>query len=151
MKADSVPHHVMVGNAESGEGESMAARGGEGVCAGHYGVVAWNPSIVLVDGYLHGFRPESRERYTLRVSMDGRSYAVCDVDLATLTSASGHPDRVEIPTLALYVPARAVPPPQDAHWEQPDSDEPYDLRWELRGVDTEPKLKMFLAYRIIAV
>ncbi|MFC5357611.1 hypothetical protein [Azospirillum himalayense] len=156
MKADSIPHHVVLGRADTGEGESMAAHGGAGVCAGHYGVVAWTPSIVLVDGYVHDLRPERRERYTLRVSMDGRSQAECNVDTTMPSSMpssppGGRPDQVDIPTLALYVPPRPVPQPQDMHWEQPDADQPYNLRWELHGVDTEPMLKMYLTYRIIPV
>ena len=152
MKADSRPHHVIVGSDASGEGESVTARGGEGVCAGHYGVVAWNPAIILVDGYFHDIRPNRNERYTLRVSVDDRCYAVCDVDVTKPSSGSGsRPDRVDIPTLALYVPTRPVEQTQDAHWEQPDMDRPYDLRWELRDVGDEPMLKMFLSYRVIPI
>jgi hypothetical protein len=152
MKADSRPHHVIAGSDASGEGESVTARGGEGVCAGHYGVVAWNPAIILVDGYFHDIRPNRNERYTLRVSVDDRCYAVCDVDVTKPSSGSGsRPDRVDIPTLALYVPTRPVEQTQDAHWEQPDMDRPYDLRWELRDVGDEPMLKMFLSYRVIPI
>jgi hypothetical protein len=152
MKADSRPHHVIVGSDASGEGESMAARGGESICAGHYGVVAWNPAIILVDGYFHDLRPNRRERYTLRVSVDGRSYSVCDVDVTKPSSGSGNrPDQVDIPTLALYVPTRPMLQTEDPHWEQPDMDRPYDLRWELRDVGDEPQLKMFLAYRVIPI
>jgi hypothetical protein len=152
MKADSRPHHVIVGSDASGEGESVTARGGEGVCASHYGVVAWNPAIILVDGYFHDIRPNRNERYTLRVSVDDRCYVVCDVDVTKPSSGSGsRPDRVDIPTLALYVPTRPVEQTQDAHWEQPDMDRPYDLRWELRDVGDEPMLKMFLSYRVIPI
>jgi hypothetical protein len=84
--------------------------------------------------------------------VDGRSYAVCDVDVTKPSSGSGSsPDQVDIPTLALYVPTRPVLQTQDSHWEQPDMDRPYDLRWELRDVGDEPMLKMFLAYRIIPI
>jgi hypothetical protein len=152
MKADSRPHHVIAGSDVSGEGESVTARGGEGICAGHYGVVAWNPAIILVDGYFHDIRPNRNERYTLRVSVDDRCYAVCDVDVTKPSSGSGsRPDRVDIPTLALYVPTRPIEQTQDAHWEQPDMDRPYDLRWELRDVGDEPMLKMFLSYRVIPI
>jgi hypothetical protein len=152
MKADSRPHHVIAGSDASGEGESVTARGGEGICAGHYGVVAWNPAIILVDGYFHDIRPNRNERYTLRVSVDDRCYAVCDVDVTKHSSGSGsRPDRVDIPTLALYVPTRLIVQTQDAHWEQPDMDRPYDLRWELRDVGDEPMLKMFLSYRVIPI
>jgi hypothetical protein len=152
MKGGLISHHVIVGNEASGEGESVAARGGESVCAGHYGVVAWNPAVILVDGYLHDFQPNRRGRYTLRVSIDGRSYAVCDVDVTNPSLGSGsRPDQIDIPTLALYVPTRSVQPSQDPHWEQPDMDQPLDLTWELREVGDEPMLRMFLGYRIIPI
>ena len=153
MPVDFGKYHVLMGSAATGDGDSVQTRGPEAATryVGHYGIVAPEPAVVLVDGYFHDLRPNRRPRYSIRISAGFGSYAGAEVDVSTLPSLRGSDrrDRIDIPTLALHLPLRPVPQPEDRHWEQPDAQQPFDLRWEIFDVDEEPALRLFLAYRII--
>jgi hypothetical protein len=154
MPIDFGTYHVLMGSTATGDGDGVQPRGPDATrYAGHYGLVAPEPAVVLVDGYFHDLRPNRRPRYSIRLSAGFGSYAGAEVDVsdAPAPRRGGQPDRIDIPTLALHLPVRPVPPLRDRHWEQPDAQQPFDLRWDIFDVDEEPALRLLLAYRIIPV